>query len=232
MLLRQRQKGTFYVCAPAPPLVTPPEPVSSRPDAAPAPDTADLDGLRGGLRILALRALGNTEAAEEAVQETLARAVGALREGRLSDRTKLAAYVAGIARHVFSHARRDEKKTVSLDDLPAASGPAVFADPLESLITAAETERLRRAFRSLSATDQRLLRLCYYEDRTPAEAAAALGQPAERVRKRKSRALERLRRAFLGETAGHESDAFATDDLTASDAQGGEGGENRDGSAR
>jgi RNA polymerase sigma factor (sigma-70 family) len=182
--------------------VTPPE-RSSAPIESVAAAAVELHCLRDGLRILALRALRDADAAEEAVQETMARAVQALRDGRLSDPAKLGAYVAGIARHVFSHARRDQKATVSLEVMPPETGVAAGPDPLEALITAAETDRLRRAFGALSGEDQRLLRLCFYENRSPSEVAAALGEPAERVRKRKSRALDRLRRAFLGEEPGH-----------------------------
>ncbi len=51
-------------------------------------ETGELEQLRAGLVMMALRALRETEAAEEAAQETLARAVQALREGRLEDREK------------------------------------------------------------------------------------------------------------------------------------------------
>ncbi len=178
------------------------------------PLVANLDCLRAGLRILALRALGNLDAAEEAVQETLVRAVDALRNERLGDPTKLAAYVAGIARHVCSHMRRDEKHIVSLDLLPAEASSGAAADPLEALISAAETARLRAAFGSLSGTDRHVLRLCFYENQSPAEVAMALREPAERVRKRKSRALDRLRRAYLGGAEGHDGDRSGTDRQT------------------
>jgi RNA polymerase sigma factor (sigma-70 family) len=180
------------------------------PGALTPPPAVDLELLRGGLRIIALHALGDADAAEEAVQETLSRAVIALADGRLTDREKLAAYVAGIARHVCSHMLRDRKDTVSLDG-DASSGrladPALMthSNALETLITAAELERLRLAFRELSSADQQLLRLSFHDERSPSELAEALGEPAERVRKRKSRALDRLRRAFLGRDARRDS---------------------------
>jgi RNA polymerase sigma factor (sigma-70 family) len=171
------------------------------------------------LRIIALRALGDPDAADEAVQETLARAVIAIESGRIADATKLAAYVAGIARHVCSHIHRDRKDTVPLENaenIDLANGDANREhrrDALDALITADETERLRVAFAALSATDQTLLRLCFHEDRSPAEVAAALNEPPERVRKRKSRALEKLRRVFLGDNAGHAPQPSGTNKL-------------------
>lgn len=179
------------------------------------PESVDLERLRSGLQIIALRALGDPDAAEEAVQETLARAVIALDEGRLDDPAKLGAYVAGIARHVCSHIRRDRKPTLSLEGADGSAAQlnepelVVHSNALETLISAAEEQRLRAAFGTLPPGDQRLLRLCFHEDRTPAEIADALGEPPERVRKRKSRALDRLRRAFLG-AAGHDDESDGT----------------------
>ena len=66
------------------------------------PELEAVEQLRLGLRIMALRALGDPEAAEEAVQETLVRALEALREGRPRDPEKLGAFVRGIARHVIA----------------------------------------------------------------------------------------------------------------------------------
>jgi RNA polymerase sigma factor (sigma-70 family) len=168
------------------------------------PLAADLEALRGGLRIVALRALGEADAADEAVQETIARAVAALAEGRLEDPAKLPAYVAGIARHVCAHLIRDRKPTLSLEREPSSTlggEPQLRTsiDPLDALISATETERLEVALRALSPDDRRLIQLCFHEGRTSAEVATALGEPADTIRKRKSRALERLRHAFLGE---------------------------------
>lgn len=152
--------------------------------------------------------------AEEAAQEALARAVTALAGGRLVDPVKLPAYVAAIARHVCAHVIRDRKPTLPLEG-EAAVDPARHPqlqsrdDPLQALISADEIEKLRTALHALPADDQRLLRMSFHEDRSPAEIAASLGEPAERVRKRKSRALERLRLAFLGESS-HDAKRVGT----------------------
>ena len=52
-----------------------------------------LEKLRLGLQIMALHALGDSDAAEEAVQETLVRAHEAVRNARLRDPDKLGAFV-------------------------------------------------------------------------------------------------------------------------------------------
>jgi RNA polymerase sigma-70 factor (ECF subfamily) len=161
---------------------------------------------------MALRTLGSTDAAQEAVQETLARAVIALGNGQPSDPAKLPAFVAGIARHVLVDMLRARRHVVPLDSLPAAEHPRSdpdAPDALDALVSAAERSRVRNAMAQLAATDRELLRLCYFEGLTPHEIAARLGEPTERVRKRKSRALERLRRAFRGVT-GHDDEPWPT----------------------
>jgi len=157
-----------------------------------------LEALRPGLRLLALRRLDSEGAAEEAVQETLARAVAALAKGQPADPTKVPAFVAGILRHVVVDTLRARRRVVPLDTLPSSQHPVAESDALARLISAEERERVRAALTDLSAADRELLRLCYVEGLTPIELAARLGEPGERVRKRKSRALARLRSAFQG----------------------------------
>ena len=189
-----------------PPGVTPSDSVAPAPLLAltSSLSAADLEPMRGGLRIIALRALGDPDAADEAVQETLARAVIAIGDGRVADPAKLAAYVAGIARHVCSHIHRDRKDTLSLDSDDSSAvidrdpGLAVHSDPLDALITEAEQTQLRAAFRALSPADQRVLRECFDDSRASDQAASNLMAASDRLRKRKSRALDRLRRIFLG----------------------------------
>ena len=80
------------------------------------------------------------------------------------------------------------------------------SDPLSLIISKQQREQLRVALADLSATDQEILHLSFFEGLSPAEIADHLNEPAERIRKRKSRALLRLRSAFLGKTeTGHES---------------------------
>ena len=162
-----------------------------------------LEPLRPGLELLALRTLGSAEASREAVQETLARAVVALANGQPSDPEKLPAFVAGIARHVIVDMVRAARRVVPLDTLPATDHPSNNADALSALVSAAEHAQVRDALGQLVPSDRELLRLCYFEGLTPGEIAGRLGEPADRVRKRKSRALERLRQAFRG-GAGHD----------------------------
>jgi RNA polymerase sigma-70 factor (ECF subfamily) len=159
---------------------------------------------------MALRALGNADAAEEAAQEALARALAALANGRAREIQNLGAFVHGIARHVIADVQRGGKRLVGAEVLANQPDPASTQDALGRAVAAEERECVRAALRRLSSGDREILHLSFYEGLTPAEVADRLGEPALRVRKRKSRALERLRRVFLGATSGHDATAGST----------------------
>lgn len=167
----------------------------TRPDGELEPEA--VERLRLGLQMMALRALGDPDAAEEAVQETMVRALEALRDGRLSDPEKLGAFVRGIARHVIADAHRARQRSTPLQAVPEGELGTSSDDPLTALITAEERNRVRLALTQLSAGDRQILHLSFFEGLTPVEIAQRLGEPALRVRKRKSRALVRLRQALL-----------------------------------
>lgn len=174
----------------------------------------ELECLRSGLQLLALRELGDAALAEEVAQETLVRALAALRDGALHEREKLGAFVRGIARHVIADVHRGRERH-PVHPLPSDNGPRPLRDrardPLAALVSREERLRVRAALQSLSSEDRDILRLSFFEGLKPGQIAAALGEPSERIRKRKSRALQRLRDAFFG-GSGHDPAAAATDD--------------------
>jgi RNA polymerase sigma-70 factor (ECF subfamily) len=139
--------------------------------------------------MIALRSLGSVEDADEVAQESLARAFHAIEEGRLETPEKLGAFVTGIARHVIADAHRRRSRTIPPGHELAAAGHPVVADE--------QAHRVRFALSTLSPTDREVLRLSFYEGLAPAEIAERLAEPAPRVRKRKARALDRLRLAYL-----------------------------------
>jgi RNA polymerase sigma-70 factor, ECF subfamily len=162
--------------------------------------------LAAGLEIVALRRLGDPDDARDAVQETLARAVAAGRDNRLPTAVPLSAFVYGIARHVIADAiRRRDKEGGSGRDPENLESPAASA--LESLIRAEDRFRLGHALGTLRASDRELLELCFVRGETVAEIARRRREPAERIRKRKSRALERLREELTAQ--GSMSEAAA-----------------------
>jgi len=176
-------------------------------------DPVTLERLRTGLRLIALRSLSDVEAAEEVIQETLARGLGALEDGRLNDPAKLAAYFRGICHHVIVDTIRTRQRTTSLDALPERTHGNPSSDALHTLISKEQKERVIRALRELSPTSRECLRLSFYEGLKPAEVAARLGEPGPRIRKRRSRALQRLREVFFEQTGsigGHRTEESST----------------------
>ncbi len=158
----------------------------------------EIEGLRSGLQIMALRALGDREAADEVAQETLVRAFHALSTGRLDDCRNLGAFVRGIARHVIADAQRRLTRHLPLSVMPKSATWAETEDPLGYLISEEESLRLHQSLSQLSPEDRDILHLCFFEGMSPSEIATLRGEPASRIRKRKSRALHRLRTAFSG----------------------------------
>jgi RNA polymerase sigma factor (sigma-70 family) len=183
-------------------MATQEHPAPAKAAAAPGPielDPRQLELLGAGVRVIALRALGDADAAADVAQETLARAVDALRRGRLADPAKLSAFVRGIAHNVIADLIRSRARAPSVPVSESLDLPSAEPNALDALLSAEEIARLGAAFAALSEGDRRLLRDAYFEGLSSAEVAARLGEPDARVRKRRSRALERLRRAFLGE---------------------------------
>ena len=162
----------------------------------------DLDLLRSGIRLMALRALGDPDAADDVAQETLVRAIEVL---RCPERTSnLGAYLAGIARHVIADYFRANARVVSIDQVDADVLDADAVDPLTALCEEDELARVRQALAELSDDDRELFQMCYFEELTLTMIAARLGAPPERIRQRKLRALRRFRLAFDAITpSGH-----------------------------
>jgi len=188
-----------------------------------APNRADLDReaiarLETGLRFVAHRHLDTPEAVEECVQESLARGLDALRQGRVRSPDRLGAYFRGILHNVICDELRKRGTTVSLEGLPEPV--ARPGDALSALVTREQVERVRRALASLSEGARECLRLSFYEGLRPREIAARLGEPPARVRKRHSRALHRLREAYFAQGDGRPRPEVVTNPDTTRPVRG------------
>lgn len=181
------------------------DPGERTPYTPPSSDT--LQVVRRGVWLIALKELADADQADEVAQETISRLLDALaRNG--SSIMDPGAFARGIARHVISDMRASRKREDPIDTIANSGAHALADDPLLHAVNAEQRARVARALHSLPRGDRDLLRALYLEDLGPAELAARTGEPPERVRKRKSRALERLRRAFFG----HDSPPSPTAD--------------------
>jgi RNA polymerase sigma-70 factor, ECF subfamily len=170
------------------------------------PTPAELSRLRSGVRIMALHDLRDADLADEVAQDTMFRLVKALREGRLQDPASLGAFTRAIARHVIVDTLRARQRLAATT---TTGEPTSEEDSLGALVSAEQAARVRAALAELSAGDREILRLSFFEGLTPQELAERTGEPSPRVRKRKERALERLRKVFL-ERSGHGTAARPT----------------------
>lgn len=158
---------------------------------------------------MAGRALGDVDEARDVVQETLARALAALRDNRIPPSVPIEAFVYGIARHVIADVRRRRMR----DGVPTVDPGALHApdlSPLDALIQREERDLVARALSALPPADRDLLERCFVGGERVAAIAAQLGQPADRIRKRKSRALGRLREGLRRSSHGHVTASLPT----------------------
>lgn len=160
-----------------------------------------------GIRLIALRALGDPAQAEDIAQEAITRAIASLAAGRETPISDPGAFVYGIARHLIADMHRREARRVALEGVPEPIEPK--PDALERAIAADERERVRHAMSGLAEPDRQILRLFFVQGLTAEEVGVRFGETAITIRKRKSRALARLRQAFLG--GGHD---FAAETIT------------------
>jgi RNA polymerase sigma factor (sigma-70 family) len=175
------------------------------PERTPVLADEELTVLRSGLRIVALRSLGDPEAAEEAAQETIVRGLEALENDRLDDPENPGAYFRGILRHVIADTLRHRRRVISLEGAEDLPDPNPTSDALHALISKEQKEAVVRVLTELSPRARECLHLCFYVGLPPREVAVRLGEPGPRIRKRRSRALKQIREILLREAGPVES---------------------------
>jgi len=141
-----------------------------------------------------------------------------VREGRVRDPTRLGAYFRGILHNVICDELRKRGTTTGL---AGRSEPVAHpGDALSALVTREQAERVRRALATLNDAARECIRLSFYEGLKPREIAARLGEPPARIRKRHSRALQRLREAYFAQTDGRPWSEVVTNSGSARPVEG------------
>jgi RNA polymerase sigma factor (sigma-70 family) len=166
------------------------------------PAPVDLAVVASGVGLVALRAVGDAAAAADIAQEAVARAMTAA-EQRGSEIGDMRAFIHGIVRHLVADYHRHQRRHVDMDsvDEPAVPGK----DALDEAIAADERARLSQAIDRLGDRDREVITLYYVDALDDAAIAARLHDNATNIRKRRSRAIARLRLAL-----GHKLDASPT----------------------
>jgi RNA polymerase sigma-70 factor, ECF subfamily len=149
------------------------------------------------IRVFACRRLGDPALAEDVAQETLRRVIEALRAERVANLEALPAFVFQTARHIcMQRARSERRERSAMERIGQREESTAPPDALKRLITEEERAEVRRALDALDEKDRRLLRLLYFDQADPEDAARQLGVSAGALRVRKHRALARLSEAL------------------------------------
>jgi RNA polymerase sigma-70 factor, ECF subfamily len=142
-----------------------------------------------------LRRVRDRTVAEELVQETLLILIQAIRENRLKEEGKLGAYIFGIAKNlILKNHRMDSRERGAPDRDCEPSG--WVNHPEAGFLLEEQRKQVRRALERLSEADREILHYAFVEAEGLEEIASKLRIPYTAARKRKSRALDRLRKTL------------------------------------
>jgi RNA polymerase sigma-70 factor (ECF subfamily) len=156
-----------------------------------------VEEFRSPILYFVLRRVRDRAIAEEITQETLLILLQALRENRLREEAKIGAYIFGIAKNLILKNYRVQARETEAPD-PESEAAGWVSHPEAELFLEEERKDVRRALDQLSDQDRQILHYSFVEPEGLEDVAAKLGIPYAAARKRKSRALERLRKIFLG----------------------------------
>lgn len=145
----------------------------------------------GRLFAFARRRTSSVDKAEDAVSETMLRALERI-DRYTWDGAGFDAWLFGILRNVILEGYRTERRTRR--DSSFASDQAVRADgPLEHAVAREEAEHVRSAFARLTLDEQEVLELRVVAGLSSDGAAQVLGKKPGAIRMAQARALGRLR---------------------------------------
>jgi RNA polymerase sigma-70 factor (ECF subfamily) len=145
--------------------------------------------MHGPLFRYARRRLPDAAAADDAVSETMARALARIPAFTWRG-AGFEAWLFGVLRNVVREQRRRSMRTFGPG---AGSAPVQHTTPVDHLLAAEEAVEVRAAFGRLSPSDQKVLELRLVEGLTAEQVAAVQGRRPGAVRMAQSRALARLR---------------------------------------
>jgi len=131
----------------------------------------------------------NPEDARELTQDVMFNVLCALRQGRVREVEKLAAFVHGTARNVSNNYLRCHSQRP--DDIPI-SPEMLLVNPADEAEISHRLSLVHRALERLDFADRRILLMTLVEGLKPGEIASKLSLNPETVRKRKSRALKQV----------------------------------------
>lgn len=139
--------------------------------------------------VMLLARTRDAESSRELTQEVLAAVLRALRNGRVQQPERLAAFVHGTAQNLVNNYLRGRAQRPQ--EVPLRPDLAVTT-PCSGIEASERLSLVRQALERLDATDRRILLMTLVEGLKPGEIAQELGLKAELVRQRKSRAIKKV----------------------------------------
>jgi len=148
---------------------------------------------RRGVLVIATARTRDREAAHDLAQEVLMAAIQALRQGKLREHDKLAAFIHGVTRNLINNflGSRSHRSECELDD-----DQSYGADPIVELEAIERRRLVRKELAALGVTDQQILLLSLVDGHSLAEVAKRLNMSHAAVRARKSRAIRKITKKF------------------------------------
>lgn len=141
-----------------------------------------------------LRRVRDRTIAEEIAQATLLILIEAIRGNRIRNEETIGSFIFGVANNLIREHRRQETRSDGIESFEDASTRVVWGDDPEAAMLLSEQRRLvGEALARLSRDDQELLTQLGQSSRSPQAIASEIGISWPALRKRKSRALARLR---------------------------------------
>ena len=144
--------------------------------------------------IMAQVRTGDRQVALDLAQEAMIGVLQALREGRVNSHHHVAGYVHGTTRNLINNHFRTSGR--SRRDGVALELEAQHGDPEQLAADRERLELVERALDQMRPDDREILRMTLVEGLKSGEIADRLDLASEVVRKRKSRAVERLQKAL------------------------------------
>jgi RNA polymerase sigma-70 factor (ECF subfamily) len=184
--------------------------MSLAPNGSPAEETAGIEHI-DGLYSYALVLTRNRSEAEDLVQETYVRAIGAM--GRLRSDSNVKSWLFTILRNIWFNQLRHQRtaKLVALDGEEGAMDIAETAkSPYAFYVSKMEHKQVREAIQQLPADFREIILLREFEELSYQEIATILDCPAGTVMSRLARARAKLRMLL--------SAALTTSDFVRKDA--------------
>jgi RNA polymerase sigma-70 factor (ECF subfamily) len=166
-----------------------------------------IDGLFGYAMVLTRR----RSEAEDLVQETCFRAIGAM--AHLRPDSNIRSWLLTILRNLWMNQMRRRRTTPEVAVIGGAESVAVDStpDPHALYVNKTERERVLEAIARLPARQREIILLREYEELSYQEIAAVLACPVGTVMSRLGRARTRLRRLLLVTEPFRQTTLYAVD---------------------